>query len=709
MASFYFRFRSLWEQHGWSKDTPADDQPIYSLACAVLSRDEMVVYWEDIVQGNDLPWQVPVINLTALFTNPMKFRVAIVGKIHPMETRDLWDEQMLLLDYACCTARWSTPLYVASSAMSDWAGYERQVNSVEGANSSLFSGEETVYITNMPQACSNVSAGAIYGAIGSPAAAGTIPGGLLDVNFHFQLDWRKSGTQTWGLGTADGLDYASSTSTDILNVSSAMVPTASVGWKVAWQDGSQRSWAELKLKGSLLGSGRRFVAMGTEFQLPQVYGRAWDSLTARIEMDMDIIDGLIRSNEHYWISVYAQDRAGAHLVYNQTDATLGEGHHVILANLTGIMTNWTSATYLIVSLGASNMYGRKTIIAAVESMELIAMCTSSQPYVGVSSQSNTGDNFATPVSTSEWTWSSGSPLEAANMSLLVFHALDRITRGIEVDGGTSVRVVLAARGAGGGILATSTLYDGWFSSWFATSEASAAVPVGTLSLSFTVTMTLPFLSLGSGTSPNDLFTLRLTSIVLNGTGMSTIDLLASPGSWTFASRTASGIAELIGSGSSKAMRVLAEATAVPAAETKVFKAQLMSPVMYSDALRSKTYATLETWYTPVIDSAVPAHCLAGQSAAVTVSLQVYGRFYSVFYELGSYVIDEFTIHPDDPLLPRYAAIDISQFIGVRIPSAEAYASQIRVAMSVSIDVANATAGSWGIVAHDHMLCISTGG
>ncbi|NMC07688.1 MAG: hypothetical protein GYA24_20915, partial [Candidatus Lokiarchaeota archaeon] len=170
-AQFHLRVRSLWEKHGLYTDKPRSDSLYtYKLSLAVLDEDGIAVGWFDLIQTHDLAWCIPVVNLTALFSRPMTCSFAIIGEIDPLTTgvADLWDEEMLLFDYVSFKAVWPVPLYVASGQMIDWAGYSRYVNSAESANASLFSGQETLRVTNMPSTYSNVSSNGIYSSIGTP-------------------------------------------------------------------------------------------------------------------------------------------------------------------------------------------------------------------------------------------------------------------------------------------------------------------------------------------------------------------------------------------------------------------------------------------------------------------------------------------------------------------------------------------------------------
>ncbi|NMC05378.1 MAG: hypothetical protein GYA24_09210, partial [Candidatus Lokiarchaeota archaeon] len=506
----------------------------------------------------------------------------------------------------------------------------------------------------------------------------------------------------------DGIDYASGRGSNILNASGNMLSTAAVGWKVDWTGGVQRSWAQLKLFSSLLGSGQQFVGIGNEFQLPAIYNHAWTSLVARIEIDVDVFDCILSfPSERYWVSVFMQDSAGAHLVYNQSDSVLVEGHHVILADMTPYISNWTAATYLIVSLHGSNWVGVKAIIIGLESWELIGTCTSTSRYVGITSSAGSNLGYNPAVSTSSWTWTAPSPVIAPGATLQLTIASDRVIRGLEADGGVFTRVEIVARDGADLVLGSCTVHDGWSAGWYAVSTYNSSIPAGTASISIKFTITMPGLSAGTGPSPADVFHTRLTSITLHHSSMNLTDLLATHQAWSFKSSSASGSITATGTGVTQHVKVVATASSIPSGDTKLFTGQLMSPTMYAETLRSKTFATLETWYTPVVDTDVPVHMLAGQSAHVTVSFRVVGKIAGGFFPIGTFMVDSFDIRPEDVALPRYAALDVSRYLGVPVgfEFLNFYIDELRVAIELTIDVANASSGDWGVIIHDQVLIV----
>ncbi|NMC03989.1 MAG: hypothetical protein GYA24_02195, partial [Candidatus Lokiarchaeota archaeon] len=708
-AQFSFRVRSLWEKNGLYYDTFGSSNMTYRLDVVVYDRDQLPVAWYEVARGPDIPWRVPVINLTSLFTNPRVVRIGIVGEIRPLTTRgaDLWDEQMLLIDYVRFQARWELPTYVASSAMNNWNGYERRVQSVEGQATSLFGGTDNLTYTSMPRSVTSLSQGAEFGAICTPASSTTPAGGRFDENYHFQLDWRKQGTQTWGIGSAaDGFDYGSAPGHDITTISPTMVSTAAVGWRVTWENGEQRSWAQLKLFSSLLGSGHRFVAIGNEFQLPTVYGRAWSSVAARIVLDVKVFDGLFQfPNERYWVSVHVQDGNATYLAYNASNNILVEGRHVIVADFTPFVMNWTSMKYLIVSLHGSNHLGIKSIVVGLESIELLATSTSNTKHVGVKATRSGSGTYSTPTMEGTWRWTGSQAVNATNTSISFTLSVDRVIRGLLVDGGTSARLTVEMRNGVGIVLASTRVFDGWVDTWYVNHRFNASVPVGTVSIAFTMTLVLPGNSLGTGAMPADLFSMRMQDLRMNRGGVET-DLLDSSLSWSYQSNTASGTADIAGTGSTARVKVIAMASTTSSGDSKPFTAQLASPVMFSETLRTRTYSTLELWYTPTIEG-VPMHELAGQSAMVTVSITLLGKFWSLYHEIDKIVADQFVILPSSSFTPRYARFDVSRFLGVKIGAPfDAYLKELRLVIDITVDGANATRAGLGVVVHDNMLTVS---
>ncbi len=718
-ATFTIRYRSLWERHTNWDSKPDEVEPVYTVFMTLYDQNDMLINWVNLTSGDSIPWTTSTIDLSSYFTRPTKVRVGFGGYINTLITGPLdnWDEEMILVDFVAFEAKWSIPTYVASTGlMGAWSGYERSISTAEAVNDSLFSGSTSVTLTNMPAPISSVTgSGAIYSSIYTPFAQ-NITSGLL-TNYDFQEEWRKSGAQTWAFnGTDDGFDYGGSTNADF-TMSNGLPQTTSAGWEIGWVDGSQRSWAKLAMNGAMFGTGYRWLGIGTEVSIPRVQDYPLVDLQLRLVLDLDIDNGfLVLPCEHYWASVQFQDGEGIHELARMNETTLVEGHHVVVVDGSAILSDWTGSGYFMVCLEGNNWIGWKTVTLKIESWEVIATYTTSQRYVGMRSEpGSSSSSYAYPRATSEWTWA-GNVTVHDSYALNGTVAIARLERGGISDGGIYARVETELTELVGGTTVDRalTIYEGWVS------EYRLPIPIDKkmnstslarlVEVQFIVTLTVPARSVGLGPNPSDIFMINIAGLMItNASGASVCDMLADASAWTFASRSAGGsLVPILTSASNTAMKVSGLSSGAPSAPSKTFAARLLSPVMYSEQLMSKTFSFAEITYTPGVSGSVPLHLLAGESVSCAVSLLLYGEYYGSYIQLASQIVDEFTILPDGIVLSRSCTIDFSQYIGVIPPGYSTRPTRIKIGIDIAMDLANATTPgvSWDLVLDDYLLSVS---
>nr|MDO8111356.1 hypothetical protein [Candidatus Sigynarchaeota archaeon] len=728
-ASISVRFRSLWEKHGSYWDTKRGNESIYTVFISVFDTDDMMIYYEEIARSDAIPWTTTCVNLTAFFQDPMRFRIGIGGVIKTMGTTitaDLWDEQMLLFDSLRCEV-FHGPVFVASSAMNAWQGYDAYITSAEATNDSLFSASKDATLTNMPARYSSVP-DALHGTIYTPFGQGSSSNIGLLTDFHFQSDWRKPGLQTWGLGNGtsaqDGFDYGSSTGSNYLNASSTMVNGAEANWKVEWSGGVQHSWAELVLKSNIATKFHAWVGLGTEFQIPAAPGKAFSDARIRISLDMIVCDGLLKfPKENYNITVLVQGADGLHVIYKNTSAYLVQGHHDLDIDATPFITNCSAPYYLMVILeGSWSLY--KRVKAQVESIEVLATFTESGSFIGVAATASKGvSSYSTsPRAIGDWEYAITS-YNLTEMPVAVQFlgsgSISRIMRGGAADTGIHTRIDIVVESSTGSCI-SYPVHSGWTEASSSALTFNWTVPAislaTTTSFHYRFSVDVPPHGTGLGSETRDIFAVRLTGLHLVGVSSDNstwtlIDMMENASAWSYSTSTADGeiTPQLTGSGSENiAMRIAALASTAPAAGEKLFAAKLVSPVMYASTLRSKTFSTLELEFTPFIDSPVPVHWLASEFARVRITLEVQCDFYGAFSPLASFLVDDFIIDLTNYNTTRECRVDISQFIGVPVPGYDAYINKLKLGIGITIDLSNAsTPGvAWGCLARNLMMVVS---
>nr|MDO8111911.1 hypothetical protein [Candidatus Sigynarchaeota archaeon] len=722
-ANLTLRYRSLWEIHGTPDTKRGKDTPIYSIYACVFNDENMIVYAVNVSSGDAIPWTTTTIPLAPLFTNPMKFRIGIGGTINTMSTtvHDLWDEQMLEFDSCSILAR-HNPAFASSSLVSGWNGYDMVVMNTEGASESQFTGSRVTEVTNMPEWCSSTTADSIHGAIYTPITSGNgTRTGILN-NYHIQMDWRKSGQQTWGLGSADGFDYASSMSHDFLSASPGMVSTAEANWRVQWSNGVQRSWAELALKGSFTGSGYRWIGMGVEMQAPLVPGRQFEGVRARVVLDMDTC---IASSDQYNVSIAVQGGTGLIVRYTGNKAQLSRGQHVVTVDLTPAITNATGVYYFMIILEGSSMWSPwRYVKARVESIEIIATYTDASTYIGMSASAGAGPGswYSSPQAEGEWVYeitSYNDTYSPVDVQFLGTGCISRLVRGGVVDAGIYARVTIELERANGTSIAF-TVFNSWVNptiAWFALNWTLPAVCIaGVVAVHFKFRIDVASQGSGSGSTPGDIYAIHLSSLRAAGISLARaswvlMDMMSNGSAWSYSTTTASGelAAQPIGeSDGSIAMRVAGYSSAVPASNEKVFAARLIGPALDASTLRTETNSMIELEFMPFITSPLlPLYTLGNQSARVRVLLELHVDVWGSFSPMVSFLVDEFDITVANINTTRFAWADISPYLGVPAPLYGGYINLFKIGVSVSIDVAGAwTPGvSWGCEIRNHMLTV----
>nr|MDO8110172.1 hypothetical protein [Candidatus Sigynarchaeota archaeon] len=459
-------FRSLWKQL-WKPDTQVTEKgSIYTVSLYLFNEESMPMHSCVLASANSIANTTVTIPLKEFFGRPMKFKIGIGGRINTMNTTlgDLWDEQIIQIG-ACSIQAFHQPTFVYSSLVTKWNGYEMLAMNAEATNVSAFGGVRNITLTNMPAGYSTAGSAGIFGAIATPITpGGTSSNGILD-NYHFQADWRKTTQQTWGLGSADGYDYSSSTSTNFLNASTTMVSNAEANWRVQGSGTSQHTWAELVLRGAMRGTKYSWVGLGVEIQAPLVPGRIFASMQAHVELD---IDTCIVSSSTYNITVAVQTASGLHVLRTYSKAEMPAGHRSIDLDLTPVITNATGIHYFMILLEGSP-FGPLSVLryikARVESIEILATYIETGSYIGVSAAAgkDSVSFLSSPRAAGEWAYAIttyNDSLVPARIRFLGSGSITRLVRGGIADAGIYARFDAELVNVNGSIL-TCPIYSSW--------------------------------------------------------------------------------------------------------------------------------------------------------------------------------------------------------------------------------------------------------
>nr|MDO8112931.1 LamG-like jellyroll fold domain-containing protein [Candidatus Sigynarchaeota archaeon] len=502
-----------------------------------------------------------------------------------------------------------------------------------------------------------------------------------------------------------------------------MISNAEANWRVQGSGTSQHTWAELVLRGAMRGTKYSWVGLGVEIQAPLVPGRIFASMQARVELD---IEASIGSSDKYNITVAVQTASGLHVLRTYSKAEMPAGHRSIDLDLTPVITNATGIHYFMVLLEGSP-FGPLSILkymkARIESIEILATYIETGSYIGVSAAAgkDSVSFLSSPRAAGEWAYAITTYNDSfvpAQLRFLGSGSITRLVRGGIADAGIYARVDADLVNVNGSIL-TCPIYSGWINPTTASFSMnwtiSASKTIGLASVHLAFRVDVPSQGWGAGNNPGDIYTIQMSDvhvdgITSSGTAWTMVDMMANESAWSYASSTADG--ELTGKplnmgDESIALRVGALSTTTPAASEKIYSARLLGPELDASTLRTETNSTLEFEFIPFISAPVAVSSLAGESARVRVVLELHVNMWGSYSPLVTFVVDEFTITPDNFGATRFAWADISPYLGVPVGIYGGYINKVRIGVSITIDIADTrTPGvTWGCEARNYMLSV----